>query len=504
MSRELEERCSDLTAEAEALRQLGRSAEALPRFTEALAVAAELATANPSDIRPVRQRASILYSVGALHSAEDRHADAITALDQCEQVYQDLSARGVADTQRLIADVKARRGRAKMGLGRGVSAVLELDEAVVCYRTLFTENQSDENALDLARVLTLNAEVQFVYGDPDVAVASADHAIRIYLSRAEAANSDPRGADMHVGYFRQAANIAAEVHAAYGRLEPAIAADEMVIELLRPNAAPGGSAAGRRWLARACARKGLHLTAADERANRREAVSCLVESNALDDAAAREQAQAWQAVQAWGMQVTLSEALAVADRELGPGRVRPQLLEVVTAPAMKGSIIGPSDRCVSQLGAAWGSELARLAVDLLPRFPREGLRIGAEAHCLFAICSRENPPYLRYKFVEFGAPWAQLLLACCRCLAAMDDQAWALPLALDLVSWNLGVLRNLQPWVVIWEGATPGGPLPADGVNVAELARECFSQHADLSERDGDHEGARQLRELATSIGKTG
>jgi tetratricopeptide (TPR) repeat protein len=504
MSRRLEERCSELTAEAEVLRQAGRSAEALPRFTEALAIAAQLAKANPADTRPVRQRASILYSLGALHSAEDRHADAIAALDECEQVYQELSARGAADTQRLIADVKARRGRAKMGLGRGLSAVLELDEAVVRYRTLFTERQSDENALDLARVLTLNAEVQFVYGDPDVAVASADQAIRLYLNRASTANNDPRGAGVHAGYFRQAANLAAEVHAAYGRFEPAIAADEMVIELLRPNAAPGGSVAGRRWLARAYASKGLHLRAAGGPGDRREAASCLAESSALDSAAAREQAQAWEAAQAWGMQVTLSEALAVADRELGPGRVRPQLLEVVTAPAMKGTIIGPSDRCVPQLGAAWGSELAELAVALLPTAPSEGLRIGAEAHCLFAVCSRDNPPYLRYRFAEFGVPWAQLLLACCQCLAAMDDQAWALPLALDLVGWNLGVLSNLQPWVVIWERGTPSGTLPAGGVNVAELARECFNQHADLHERDGDHEAARQLRELAASTGETG
>jgi hypothetical protein len=45
---------------------------------------------------------------------------------------------------------------------------------------------------------------------------------------------------------------------------------------------------------------------------------------------------------------------------------------------------------------------------------------------------------------RFRVPWAQLLLACCQCLAAMDDQAWALPLALELAGWNLGVLRNLR------------------------------------------------------------
>jgi hypothetical protein len=234
----------------------------------------------------------------------------------------------------------------------------------------------------------------------------------------------------------------------------------------------------------------------------------LAEATALDATAVGQQEQAWQSVRSAGMQVTLSEALAVADTVLGPGRVRPQLLEVVTAPAMKGSIIGPSDRCVPQLGAAFGSELAGIAVDLLPRAPRDGLRIGVEAHCLFAVCSRENPPYLRYQFAEFGVPWARLLLACCTALAGMPDQAWALPLALDLAGWNLGVLRNLQPWMVLSAGGAqagaPAAGLPAGGVNVAELTRECFLQHASLHDRAGDQKAAKDLRDLAAATGQPG
>jgi tetratricopeptide (TPR) repeat protein len=502
MSRRDEERCAELTAEAEALRQAGRLGEALPRFTGALAIAARLAEGSPGDHRPFQQQASILYSLGSLHYALEDYPAAIAALDECERLYQDLGGRGVVDAGRLVADVKTRRGRAKMAQGRGVSAVLELDEAVVSYRMLFTGNQSDENALGLARVLTFNAEVQFVCGDPDVAVASADHAIRLYLNRAVAANNDPRGPSMHSSYFSKAAEIAAEIHGIYGRFEPAIAADDMVAGVFGPGAMPGGSVDGRRALAMALVRKAMHLRATGERHHHEEIAALMASSGALDAAAGQLKAQAWELARARGMQVTLSEALAVADRVLGPGRVRPQLLEVVTAPAMKGSIISPSDRCEPRLGAAWGSELGRLAVDLLPAAPPEGLRIGIEAHCLFAVCSREDPPYLRYQFAEFGVPWAQLLLACCQRLAAMDDQAWALPLALDLAAWNKGILLNLQPWVVLWERGTPGGTLPAGGVNVAELARECFTQHAGLHETDGDHAAARELRELAASIGQ--
>jgi tetratricopeptide (TPR) repeat protein len=503
MNRRREERCAQLTAEAEALRQAGNHAAALPRFTEAMAIAAQLAEANPGDHRPARQRASILYSLGSVHLALDNYADAVTALDECEQVYQDLGSGGVVDAGRLIADVKARRARVKLAQGRGVSAILDLDEAVVSYRMLFTGSDNDENALDLARVLTFNAEAQFVCGDPDVAVASADHAIRLYLSRAAAANNDPRGPGMHTGYFCQAAELAAEIHGIYGRFEPAVAAGEMVIEMLRPNAGPGGSPAGRRWLATALARKSVHLEATGERRHRREASSLMAESIALDAVAGPAKKLSWERARARGMQVTLTEALAVADRELGPGRVRPQLLEVVTAPAMQGTIVGPSDRCAPQLGAGFGSELAGIAVDLLPRAPDAGLRIGVEAHSLLAVCSRENPPYLRYQFAEFGVPWARLLLACCQSLAAMDDQAWALPLAIDLVGWNISVVKNLMPWVLLGRHPGPGGgPPPAGGANVADLVHECLIQHAGLHERNGDHESARTLREMAASIGQ--
>jgi tetratricopeptide (TPR) repeat protein len=506
----LEERCAEVTAEAEALRQLGRNAEALRHFTDALEITAQLAEADPADHRPVQQRASILYSLGALHVAAGREKAAITVLDQCEEIYTDLGARGVVDAGHLIADVKARRGRAKMALGHGASAALALDEAVRFYRELFTEDDCDEHALDLARVLTLNAEVLFVCGDPDVAVASADHALRLYLHRADAANNDPRGPAAHSGYFRQAATIAAHIHAVHGRLDAAVAADELIIHALHQAAGPGGPAAGRRWLAAAFARMGLHLRAAGQRGSRRAAASCLAESSALDAGAAREQEAEWERMRAEGLPVTLAEALDAAATTLGRSRVREELREVVTAPATEGRIISPSGRCHPELAPAWGSELADIAVDMLPMAPREGLRIGLEAHLLFAIGSRVDPPYLRYQFDKFGVPWARLLLGCCRSLAAMADQRWALPMALDLAGWNLGVINNLLPWVIFSAGATAGSPgrLPpgpravADGVNVAELARDCLTQHAELHDADGDHEAARQLREMAASIGR--
>jgi tetratricopeptide (TPR) repeat protein len=501
MSKWLEERCAELTGEAEALRQLGRNDEALPRFSEALDIATRLAEANPDDHRPVQQRASLLYSLGALHSGAGRDEAAVTALNECEQVYLELGNRGVLDPAPLIADVKARRGRAKMALGQGASAVLELDEAVSFYRALFTEDDSDQHALDLARVLTLNAEVLYVCGDPDVAVAAADHAIRLYLNRAGAANSAPRGPHMHSGYFSQAAMIASEIHAAYGRFELALAADNFVIYTARAAVGPGSSAASRQRLATALARKGLHLRAAGEPGYRREAVACLAESSALDAVPAREQALAWERVQAEGMQATLAESLQVADGELGGGSGA-DLASTLTAPAMKGTIISPSDRCSPELGAAFGEQLAEVGVKLLPRAPNEGLRIGVEAHCLFAVCSRLNPAYLRYRFEEFGVPWARLLLECCRSLADAADQDWALPLALDLVVWNMGVLNNLLPWVIMSAAQVPTSPAGGDRTNVAELARECLTLNAELHTRNGDDDTARQLLEMAASLGQ--
>ncbi len=172
------ERCAELTVAAAGLQRRGRLAQALTFYTEALDIAEKLAHADPADDRPIRQRASILYALGALHIDADRWNVAVTVLEDSEKAYRELAGRGADGVESLIADVKARRARARMLGGRGASAVLEVDEAVSYQRSLSAGQETAARCLDMARILTSNAVILDRFGDPDLAVASADRAIR--------------------------------------------------------------------------------------------------------------------------------------------------------------------------------------------------------------------------------------------------------------------------------------------------------------------------------------
>ncbi len=506
--RDLAQRCARLTDEAARLHRRGRSAQALTFYAEALDIAAKLASADPADDWPVRQRAGILYALAALYIDAGRWNAAVTVLEDSEKAHRELAGRGMAGTERLIADVRARRGRARMIGGRGASAVLDLDEAVCSHRRLLAAAQTTERSLDMARILTSNAVVLDRFGDPDLAVASADHAIRLYTSLADAINSAP-DLDFHFGYLQAVADVSARIHAASGRMDLALQADDLAIYAVRALAKAGASASavpGQESQAAALAarltRKGLHLTAAGRPDRQGEAARCLAEGLALDAAAAGLATSEWEQPTAGGRAVTLASALETAARALGRGRVRQELLDTVTAPATAGRILCPSDRCAAGSATGWAGELAGIAVDLLPGSADAGLRIGLEAHCLYAVGTRADPPDVRHQFDSSGIPWARLLLACCRALAAMDAE-WALPLALDLASWNFGVIIQLQPFMSTAQRyLKTGKPPPGDlDTSVVPLASDCLALHAGLHVRNGDDDAAHQLTQIARLLG---
>jgi tetratricopeptide (TPR) repeat protein len=499
--RDLEQRCARLTEEASRLQRRGRGAQALTFYTEALDIAGKLARTDPADDRPVRQRAGILNAMGALHLDARRWEAAVTALDDSEQEYRDLAGRGMPDIEPLIAEVRARRARAKMIGGKGATAVLELDEAVTSQRRLRGAPQNPRRSLDLARILTFNAVVLDRFGDPDLAVASADLAIRLYMSAADAINAAP-DLDFQFGYFQAVADVAARIHAAAGDMDLALRADDLAIHATRALAKASASDSQTAGLAARLTRKGLHLSAAGQPGRQNEAASCLEEGITLDTAAARRAMSDWERSVGSGPPVTLARALETAAQSLGRDRVRRELLEAVTAPAAETRIVSPSDRCAADIAPTWATELAGIAVDLLPRSPDAGLRIGLEAHYLYAVGARRNPPAMRHQFDSSGIVWAGLLLACCRRLDTMDED-WALPLALDLASWNFGVIVHLQPFVMTAQRyLKTGKPPPADlDTGVVPLVRDCLSLHARLHLRNGDEEGAQQLTQIAKLLG---
>jgi tetratricopeptide (TPR) repeat protein len=494
------DRCAELTETAAGLHRRGRLAQALTFYTEALDIAEKLARADPADDRPIRQRASILYALGALHIDADRWNVAVTVLEESEKAYRELAGRGADGIETLIADVKARRARARMLGGRGASAVLEVDEAVSYHRSVPTGQRTAARSLDMARILTSNAAILDRFGDPDLAVASADRAIRLYTSLADAINAAP-DLDFQFEYLLAAADVAARIHSASGRLDRALDADDLAVHAARALATAGGSAEATALAVR-LTRKGLHLRAAGRPERRAEASACLAEGSSLDAAAALLTTAEWEQAANEGPPLTLAMALENAKLTLGSGRVRPELLDAVAAPAAGCGIVSPSGRCSEEAARTLAGELAGIAVDLLPRSAIPGLRIGLEAHYLFAVGTRRDAPVLRHQFDSSGIPWARLLLVCCQVLDGMKE-AWALPLALDLASWNFGVIVQLQPFVMtVQRYLKTGKPLPGDlDTGVVELVRDCLTLHAALHLRNGDDDAAQQIRQVAKLLG---
>ena len=500
MARRDLERCAELTQAAAGLQRRGRLAQALTFYNEALDIAERLARADRADDRPIRHRGSILYQLGTLHIDADRWNVAVTAFEDSEKAYRELAGRGAGGIEPLIADVKARRARARMLGGRGASAVLEVDEAVSYHRGLPASHQTAARSLDLARILTSNAVILDRFGDPDLAVASADRAIRLYTSLADAINTTP-DLDFQFEYLLAVADVAARIHSASGRLDRALEADDLAIHAARA-LATAGSASEATALAVRLTRKGLHLRATGRPVGREEATACLAEGSALDAAAALQATAEWELARNEGPPLTLAMALEDAELTLGRGSVRSELLDAVTVLAAGYDGLSPSGRCSEEAARMHADELSGIAVDLLPKSPVSGLRIGLEAHYLFAVGTRRDAPVVHHQFDSSGIPWARLLLVCCEVLDGMKEE-WALPLALDLASWNFGVIVQLQPFVMnVQRYLKTGKPLPGDlDTSVIELVRDCLSLHAALHLRNGDDDAAQQIRQIAKLLG---
>lgn len=184
--RALQKRCTGLALAAQRLASTGHADEAVARYSAAADIARRLAEADPADPRPLRVYAGMLFSLAGLRARAGQHREKLSALRECGDVYRDLAARRFADVRPELAEVEARKSEAQFGLQLGASAVLDADTAVTLYRELFAESGSDEVALGLAAALIYNAEALARYGDPDLAVASADYAVRLCLPRQQA------------------------------------------------------------------------------------------------------------------------------------------------------------------------------------------------------------------------------------------------------------------------------------------------------------------------------
>ncbi|WP_117215176.1 hypothetical protein [Allorhizocola rhizosphaerae] len=380
---EREYRIGDLIDQIQRYMSGGRMDVAVPLQREAVMLARELLEEQPDEPRYVQGLASILYGMGSTLTATDEPDEAVELLDECERLYERLPG-----TEAYRADVCARRGMAESARGFGPSAVLELDDAVDRYVRL--ESRDD---LDLARVLALGATVWHRHADPDLAVTAADAAIRIYLNAGGA----------ETPYFIFAVEVASQIHGAFGRLDLALAADELALQAL------SGTTPDAVRLAQARVRQQEHL------------------SGSL--AAQRDRS------------MTFAEALDLA------APVDESLRDLLIDPLGTGRIPLPSGRCSgdARLAVVNGLALSEHALRLLESSPEAGRRLGLETHFLFAIGARGNEPNLRFNFGPFGRMWAAVVLATARSFESAGDAETCQ----DLKRWLGGIVQQLIPFAAI-------------------------------------------------------
>ncbi|WP_141202908.1 hypothetical protein [Streptomyces griseorubiginosus] len=409
---------------------------------------------DPDDREARRMLGSVLYGLGStLLSAEQPDAS-LEALTECAGVYEELRELGEPGMPPLIADVHARKSLVLAQLGRGVSAVIEADQAVTTYLDLGAGGGESPLFLDLARVLSLNASVLYDYGDCDLAVCSADWAVRFYLSKAEAINDAPLAESfMHGRYLRGSAAIAARVHTQQGRHAIALAVGATEVHTARAMARTNAPA-DLTHLVTALVHHGLNLR---EAGRSDEGEELIREGRELDAPATAEATRAWRSLTAQGATGTarppamsFAAALAAAARKLGDDRVPSVLRELAFDPADGATTMVPSLRCEEQTAPAMATLLAGLVVDLLddpdPYSAREAGILGREAHYLFAAASRAQVPSMRFQFHDFGATWARMLLAL---VPAFETGPGGAVIATDLTGWLAGITLRLQPIALV-------------------------------------------------------
>jgi tetratricopeptide (TPR) repeat protein len=433
-----------LSDQAARLTAAGRPAEALAAQREAEGVVRSLRDAHPDDPRHPRSLAGLLYNMASSLNATQQFEAALRALDECEETYLALEARGEPGIAPLVADVHARKGLSHLARGYAASAICEVDEAVSAYKALGGEAATSPHHLDLARVLSVNGSVLHEHGDPALAVASADASIRMYLDRAAEINARPDSL-VHTRYLRAAAGVASQIHGERGRLHLAADADRFAVHTATAVALASKSPADRGVLAAAMTRQGFHLIlAGDEDAG----AALLDQAHGLDAEALRRESAAWQRARAGEVPITLARALDAAARTLGAERVPDVVRGIVNDPMARATAVCASERCSLQVAPAIALMVAELAIDLLDADRAAALRLGLEAHCLFAASSRARVEAMRREFASFGGPWARLLLACSPAYLADGAEA----MVRDLARWLGGVLQQLAPLAVIDPG----------------------------------------------------
>jgi hypothetical protein len=317
--------------------------------------------------------------------------------------------------------------------GRGASALVAAENRMLA---LLDGLDDDEPfTIDVAWALSQHAEVLHRFGDPDLAVAAADLALRTFLNRGDEINRMLVAKASYVRAFIAAALIAADIHERFGRADIAESARSMAAD------AVAGS-------------PGITIDPA------LPLLADMSLARALD---------------------RVRTPVAGRSREAGEavGRIKGSVI----APATDCSLILTSGRC-SELNPVLVAQLLAVGTEaVIADDPVAGLRLGLEAHVLYASLSEAQTSEMRYDFAAHGPHWARTLLLCSRAAAQHDLR----DLALDLAAWMGGAAEGLAPFVVI-------------DTETRSLARDCLAWHAEILESSGEIDGANRAAQALRAL----
>jgi tetratricopeptide (TPR) repeat protein len=461
---------------AQVLIEEGRADEAGPYQQRVIELARERAEGHPNHYEAKHLMAATQYELAGSLNASGRHEEALAALHEAQLGYTELQDAGVLDATSFLADVRARRAMTQAHRGHGATAVLEMDGAVIAYGQLVGGEEGLKHQPDFARVLAMNALILRRYGDPALAVASADAATQLFLQLADQINESPQSLS-YARYLCTATAVSADVHAAEGRLDLALEADEIGLTTA-DTLADSDSVTDMRTLVAALTRKGKHLGIIGRMM---ESESCLRTATDTDPETAARVIEELDR----GLPLTLVSALENAELKLGPFEQYYRLL-ALSEPAPGMTLATVSGRTDPESAAVRATELAELVKPLLLQDADTdaALTLGLEAHYLFAISSERESHRMRYETSTYVPIWAQLLLD----VSEAYYQAGRTEIALDLGGWCAEVATALIPFT-------------DDNEVMKDLAGACYRHHGNLLAATGDlaashhaHEAAQQLQ----------
>jgi len=428
-----------LTDQAQSHMGKGENEQACHAYQSALIKIRELMEKYPNETEHLQSLASVHYTLAGPLNKTGRYEEALSSLRESEQAYRQLEQLSGKSTRHLVADVLCRIGLTESERGFGISAILNLDEAFTIYREL-VETSVATYVLDYARVLTGIAQVQFKFGDADLAVASADTAIKIYLTEAQTINASSQ-ASLHSGYLLSAASVASEVHALFNRTKLALSADDFAIHTAQ-SLAPRGLPSDKENLSAAFMRKHLHLLSIGEDDKAREYIEA---SYQVDACSSRKTLDRWENLGRTDnlQKTTLSHALEfiLQAREIPAEDLAAVegALTTLTRPATDLEMLSQSDRISPPLLPTCASLLQKQGKEILHKNPLVAGRLCWEAQCLFALASREQTAEMRYQLAEFGPAWRQAIdtgIEVSKILSLAELQK-------DLEGWQRGLQNQL-------------------------------------------------------------